>query len=1056
MHRARTAPGRERLLRRGPDHSFTMDTSARAIGETSPVNMPTLPHDAHDKATQIAKVFRGAVVRKAIHRHLGRAVGVPDLARAKAHMRSLLPHDQDGRLLPLSCPIECFQVFGPGVYAYMRWTVLMKRVFFVAFLFSVSNMVHNMYGGELGEGISWLSMPTIGNAKGLNSAYGAAEIMILSVLLWGMFAARRIVRKEEELLKPLATPGEHTIMLAGFPTHPPPQRDALMRAMSTYGDVTHAVVSRPIRNVLLRMPQRAKLLQALQTERIQLFLHGRSRPPGHTASQAAPHTSPGVEMVNEGGILVARATAAATAATAAAAAGRQAPTALRGHEQRRAALLARVEAAATQVRTHDDESLAMLRQVAADIGTAGSDSEYATVPTPCGPAQIFEDPGRRGGVAFVTFRDPQSAADAIRAIHETQRFGGVPGDMFVGPNEMTTKSSAESAEGGAEQVAGLPPVPAQAASPSEMGGRIPLRARRAPEPSDVMWENLHVGPRERFYRHFLSTACMLLVACVGTAIITAVMYLNGTGITKTLVSMPPGFAGLVGSIGLNLALSLPIILGNVMLFFTVPQLAERYERHTTFAGKELAIMLKLTFFQVLNTVVAAFFFLVDPTVARSPRQWYSLGGALLENVMIGDCIFIQILLDFVQIPVLVNRLCIAPHASTQQAMDQAYAMPAGIYLAFRLQLAGKFVILATVFGSAIPVLYLVATLYFWLAGWIDRYNLLRRLTPPPVTDATLVSAVAMIVFPIAIALHVVMALFFFFSIASISADEAAASMMPSPAPLVPPFLPPGLPPSPPVMPPLPFSPQFANASHYPPLPPSAWMNATPPAPASPVSPGGGGGAWTPSEDREMWAAFNMQKWTSAVAAGCLLFFFARELARYYGLHFRILSDAQARVVLKVITQEPDRDQEGLVSSTAPLNAHRSDVYLPPLAPPLLAEVDLSASARRAAKLSVLDLEMAAAQRAATGRSPDVAAVDGSKGLGARQLSLGRDVEVAQLGFSRATPGSPSPRGPRPSLGGAGRAHSLPRYLGATPGSEVELHDSGNALTPACSVNPDRT
>jgi len=206
----------------------------------------------------------------------------------------------------------------------------------------------------------------------------------------------------------------------------------------------------------------------------------------------------------------------------------------------------------------------------------------------------------------------------------------------------------------------------------------------------------------------------------------------------------------------------------------------------------------------------------------------------------------------------------------------------------------------------------------------------------------------------------------------------------------------------------------------------------------------------------MWAAFNMQKWTSAVAAGCLLFFFARELARYYGLHFRILSDAQARVVLKVITQEPDRDQEGLVSSTAPLNAHRSDVYLPPLAPPLLAEVDLSASARRAAKLSVLDLEMAAAQRAATGRSPDVAAVDGSKGLGARQLSLGRDVEVAQLGFSRATPGSPSPRGPRPSLGGAGRAHSLPRYLGATPGSEVELHDSGNALTPACSVNPDRT
>ena len=209
----------------------------------------------------------------------------------------------------------------------------------------------------------------------------------------------------------------------------------------------------------------------------------------------------------------------------------------------------------------------------------------------------------------------------------------------------------------------------------------------------------------------------------------------------------------------------------------------------------------------------------------------------------------------------------------------------------------------------------------------------------------------------------------------------------------------------------------------------------------------------------MWAAFNMQKWTSAIALGCLLFFFARELARYYGLHFRILSDAQANVVLKVITQEPDREQEGLVSSTAPLNAHRSDVYLPPLAPPLLAEVDLSTSARREAKSSVLDLAMAAAHRAApTGRST---AVDGSHGLGARQVSLGREVEVTQLGFSRATPGSPSPRGPRPSSGGAGRTQSLalPRTLGAStpPGSSssVELQTAGHADSNTLSNTPTR-
>jgi hypothetical protein len=148
------------------------------------------------------------------------------------HAESLLPHDQDGRLLPLECPIECFTVFGAGVYAYMRWTVLMKRVFFVCFLFSLSNMVNNIFGGEVGasrrrreppatrplglcrlsgvpsscvprraqlgpEKSSWLSMPTIGNAKTLNASYGASEVLVVGVLLWGMFAAVRIVRKEE-------------------------------------------------------------------------------------------------------------------------------------------------------------------------------------------------------------------------------------------------------------------------------------------------------------------------------------------------------------------------------------------------------------------------------------------------------------------------------------------------------------------------------------------------------------------------------------------------------------------------------------------------------------------------------------------------------------------------------------------------------------------------------------------------------------------------------------------------------------------------------------------
>ena len=162
----RRLDGAERLLSAVADE----DTSSASapISPDRALSLALAP-GASDRVTRIQKHFRGACIRRALHRHLGRAAGVPDLAKAKARAEELLPHDQEGRLLPLSCPIECFQVFGPGVYAYMRWTVLMKRVFFVAFLFSASNMVNLAFGHDL-QTTSWLSTVTIGNAKGLNAS----------------------------------------------------------------------------------------------------------------------------------------------------------------------------------------------------------------------------------------------------------------------------------------------------------------------------------------------------------------------------------------------------------------------------------------------------------------------------------------------------------------------------------------------------------------------------------------------------------------------------------------------------------------------------------------------------------------------------------------------------------------------------------------------------------------------------------------------------------------------------------------------------------------------
>lgn len=268
-------------------------------------------------------------------------------------------------------------------------------------------------------------------------------------------------------------------------------------------------------------------------------------------------------------------------------------------------------------------------------------------------------------------------------------------------------------------------------------------------------------------------------------------------------------------------------------------------------------------------------------------------------------------------------MCVAPRASTQQAMDQAYAAPAGIYLAFRLQLAGKFVVLCTAFGSAIPVLYAIAAGYFWLAGWIDRYNLLRRLAPPPVTDASLTASVAIVVFPIAVCLHVIMALVFFSAQAKLHDtlhDTPANATAPTTALL------------------------DANAT--------VGVSTATSVVAVPTSLATGTAA--------SWDAYHIQLATSALALGGLSFFALREIARHLGVRIRLLSEAQTNVVLKVITQEPDEAQAAaLVGAAVQTAAHSNHVYLPPLPSTLLHELGLDEQARRVAIESVNEVTNAA-------------------------------------------------------------------------------------------------
>ena len=321
-----------------------------------------------------------------------------------------------------------------------------------------------------------------------------------------------------------------------------------------------------------------------------------------------------------------------------------------------------------------------------------------------------------------------------------------------------------------------------------------------------------------------------------------------------------------------------------------------------------------------------------------------MGGSLIVNTLFSDFIFIQVVMDLVRIQDLVSKHLLARFASSQHEMNRRYVAPAGIYLAFRMQQAGKYVILAPMFGSAIPILFAIAALYFWLGTWIDRSNLLRRLAPPPPTDESLTRVAALYIFPIGIVLHVIMALIFFAQLTLLSEqeDQAAAAeagrmlldnattMLLNSSSNATELLPPLLPPSPPSIPPL-----------APPLP----TTLPPPPPKSPLAK-----PLLPDE----WLAFWILLVIAGIAICSLTYFVLRECARCRAVKRlrSLMPGEQANTVLRVIAGEATyKHRHTHLSATANLQngtvaaiLEHSDQpnewkthspYLPPLPGPLL-------------------------------------------------------------------------------------------------------------------------
>lgn len=205
-----------------------------------------------------------------------------------------------------------------------------------------------------------------------------------------------------------------------------------------------------------------------------------------------------------------------------------------------------------------------------------------------------------------------------------------------------------------------------------------LEVSRAPEPSDILWQNLRSSRIAVRTQNLKTTLFILLVSCVSTVLITMTTLtatMDSKGIVTTLWSTPV------------------IIISNVVIFVSVPQLAIRLERHHTRSSQHMHMLLKMLLFQLFNTVVAVLTFMFQhwapPTKAkltcplthppRSPandcfqpslaylsldavcvKHWYTTGAAALISVVMGDMTAILGLIEFIRPDKLIVRYLIAP------------------------------------------------------------------------------------------------------------------------------------------------------------------------------------------------------------------------------------------------------------------------------------------------------------------------------------------------------------------------------------------------------------
>ncbi|KAK9808616.1 hypothetical protein WJX72_000561 [[Myrmecia] bisecta] len=278
-----------------------------------------------------------------------------------------------------------------------------------------------------------------------------------------------------------------------------------------------------------------------------------------------------------------------------------------------------------------------------------------------------------------------------------------------------------------------------------------IQVHRAPEPTDIWWENSAVRGRLAWKLRCQSAAMTLAIVLAGAVIQYALSVAaeNERNRRMNFELMIAGTKENFAQVALNAAKlraiaivsSIFVVAMNAAIRIAVRQLT-LFERWPTRSDTETWHVIKLSVFYLVNSFLVP---VLAVSFSENTETWYSKGGLIEQAfyIQLANAV-LPAILDLIG-PVALTRAAIfASYARTQRMLDH-WERPEEFLLAEHYAAAVKTLGLAMFFMPALPLSFVIACGGLTIQYWSDKYLALRKAEKPSAMSHRMTVAIDMLI-----------------------------------------------------------------------------------------------------------------------------------------------------------------------------------------------------------------------------------------------------------------------------------------------------------------------